>query len=147
MVRCLRPKDRFYNDCAVKRIQLPANPKLVINEISILKECDHVNIPKLYDCFMVDVREIWLAMEYIHGLDVTEVVTHMILLPSQIATICHEVLCALQYLHNKRLIHRDVKGDNIFVNIHGHVYLGDMGLSTFENSNLGPLGTLLLFSP
>ena len=50
--------------------------------------------------------------------------------PAEIATICHGVLCALSHLHDMKIMHLDVKGRNIMVNNHGHVYLTDLGSST-----------------
>ena len=83
---------------------------------------------------MVNREEIWLVMQYIHGMDIDDLSYYMRLqkFPEEMATICHGVLSALAYLHRKRIIHRDVKGDNIMIDYNGHVFLTDLGLSILE---------------
>lgn len=48
----------------------------------------------------------------------------------QIAAICKQVLLALKYLHSIGKIHRDVKSDNILLNLDGSIRLVDFGLCT-----------------
>ncbi|XP_044181201.1 ribosomal protein S6 kinase 2 alpha-like isoform X2 [Acropora millepora] len=44
-----------------------------------------------------------------------------------------EIICAIQYLHQLGIIHRDLKLENTFINAHGHVRVGDLGLATLSN--------------
>ncbi|XP_077309908.1 protein kinase C delta type-like [Lithobates pipiens] len=43
-----------------------------------------------------------------------------------------EILCGLQFLHNRGIVHRDIKPDNILLDSVGHVRLADFGLSATE---------------
>eukprot|EP00388_Colpodella_angusta_P020108 GDKJ01050158.1.p1 GENE.GDKJ01050158.1~~GDKJ01050158.1.p1 ORF type:complete len:425 (-),score=46.82 GDKJ01050158.1:83-1357(-) len=66
--------------------------------------------------------------------------------------ITYRVLEALDYLHNLQVIHRDVKTENILLDLKGRAYLGDFGRSKFfqecESSlQHTPHGTLLYMSP
>ena len=132
------------DDCAIKKMEIASKGEHILNEISHMKQSNHVNIPKYIDSFMVSQEELWLVMEYIHGVDVFYLSYYIEMNAEQIATICYGVLSALAYLHNKKIIHRDVKGENIMVNNNGHVYLTDFGTSILEgpyaNTASGTIG-------
>lgn len=57
------------------------------------------------------------------GGSLTEVVTVNIMSEAQIAAISYEVLSGLEHLHNHKVIHRDIKSDNILLSMAGQVKL------------------------
>ena len=73
-------------------------------------------------------------MEYIEGVTISALVAYSRLQESAIIGICSQVVDALEYLHSKKIVHCDVKPENIMVKKCGHVFLCDLGLSTVEGS-------------
>ncbi|UMM18272.1 hypothetical protein L5515_014414 [Caenorhabditis briggsae] len=55
--------------------------------------------------------------------------------PTEVWRIFSEVLCGLNYMHDFKMIHRDIKPMNIFLTSNGGVKIGDFGLATFELMN------------
>ena len=142
-----RAKNKSDDQVAIKKMSMRTNPKLLIAEILHLKQNIHDNIPKYMDSFMVDT-DIWLVMQYIQGLDVARLVQCSVLSSSEIACVCHGVVSALTYLHSKRIVHRDIKGQNILISQHGGVYVADLGLSIVEGPDMGMgAGTTAFMAP
>lgn len=60
-----------------------------------------------------------VVMEYMNGGQLTQIVERTVLDEGQMAAVTKECLEALQFLHNKNIIHRDVKSDNVLVGFDG----------------------------
>ena len=58
-------------------------------------------------------------MEYMNGGQLTQIVEQTVLDEGQMAAVTKECLEALQFLHSKNIIHRDVKSDNVLVGFDG----------------------------
>uniref|UniRef100_A0A8C3EWI1 non-specific serine/threonine protein kinase n=1 Tax=Corvus moneduloides TaxID=1196302 RepID=A0A8C3EWI1_CORMO len=77
--------------------------------------------------YLVD-GELWLAMEFMDGGTLSDVLGAVYLEEGQIGAVCRECLQGLQFLHSRQVIHRDVKSCNILVGTDGSVKLADFGL-------------------
>ena len=58
-------------------------------------------------------------MEYMNGGQLTQIVEQTVLDEGQMGAVAKECLAALQFLHSKNIIHRDVKSDNVLVGFDG----------------------------
>jgi p21-activated kinase 1 len=113
---------------AIKQMNLEQQPKkeLIINEILVMKGSKHENIVNFIDSYL-SKGDLWVVMEYMEGGSLTEIVTHSVMTEGQIGTVCRETLKGLKFLHSKGVIHRDIKSDNILLNIEGSIKLTDFG--------------------
>lgn len=113
---------------AIKQMNLEQQPKkeLIINEILVMKGSKHPNIVNYIDSYLVK-GDLWVIMEYMEGGSLTEIVTHSVMTEGQIGAVCRETLKGLKFLHSKGVIHRDIKSDNILLDINGNIKMTDFG--------------------
>jgi len=113
---------------AIKVINLDGNEKLenIENEIAMLKLSKHENVVEHWGTYLKD-EQLWVAMEYMDGGALTEMISICQISEAQIACICKEMLKALVAIHDGNRIHRDIKSDNVLINLKGDIKLADFG--------------------
>uniref|UniRef100_A0A8C9ZIQ9 non-specific serine/threonine protein kinase n=1 Tax=Sander lucioperca TaxID=283035 RepID=A0A8C9ZIQ9_SANLU len=106
-------------------------------EIDILASCDHQNIVKLLDAFYYESK-LWILIEFCGGGAVDAVMLELErpLTEPQIRVVCKQTLQALVYLHDNKIIHRDLKAGNILLTLDGDVKLADFGVSAKNTKTL-----------
>jgi len=111
---------------------------------------DHPNIVKLKD-FIITEDNHYLVMEYVEGKNLYDYMSTVTgPLPLQnVALLLNEVLSALGYVHDKNLIHLDVKPANIMLSSSNTVKLVDFGISIDKenNTNNKRMGSPAYMSP
>ncbi|CAF3093603.1 unnamed protein product [Rotaria socialis] len=137
---------------AIKRMLWSKQPRkeLIVSEIRVMKDCRFRSIVNFLDCYLRP-NELWIVMEYMNGGQLTQMVEQTILDEGQMAAVTKECLEALQFLHSKNIIHRDVKSDNVLVGFDGSVKLTDFGfcaqLANTESLRTTMVGTPYWMSP
>ena len=98
------------------------------NQADRLSSLAHENINKVLDVFYEN-NTYYVVYEFIDGISVNDYIKKQDRLSeSESLDIVKEVGSALSYLHNRHIVHLDVKPDNMMLRDH-HVYLIDFGLS------------------
>jgi len=100
----------------------------IANEIKLLELCHSNNIVSHIKSFMVK-KTIWTVMEYCDGGNLKSLLKVKIN-ESQMAYVCQSILRGMQVLHSYQIVHRDIKSENVLLNLNGTVKIADLGLST-----------------
>ena len=108
--------------------------KETLNEAIILKKLDHPNIIKFKEVFIQrkPVEALNIVTEYADGGDLEQKIKEQKNKPfteAEILDYFTQICLALQHLHKKKIIHRDLKSGNVFLMKSGIVKLGDFGIS------------------
>ncbi|KAI4466469.1 serine/threonine-protein kinase tao [Holotrichia oblita] len=121
-------------------------------EINVLKKySNHRNIATYYGAFIKNSPpgkddQLWLVMEYCGAGSVTDLVKStkgQSLKEEWIAYICREILRGLSYLHSNKVIHRDIKGQNVLLTDNAEVKLVDFGVSAQLDRTIGRRNTFI----
>uniref|UniRef100_A0A674MCE5 non-specific serine/threonine protein kinase n=1 Tax=Takifugu rubripes TaxID=31033 RepID=A0A674MCE5_TAKRU len=121
-------------------------------EINMLKKYSHHrNIATYYGAFIkknppgMDVQ-LWLVMEFCGAGSVTDLIKNTkgnSLKEEWIAYICREILRGLTHLHQHKVIHRDIKGQNVLLTENAEVKLVDFGVSAQLDRTVGRRNTFI----
>ena len=144
---------------AIKRILLKGTNneeiKAIQNEAKILSSINSEYIVKYYDSFS-DNESFNIVMEYCDGLDLRKYidehkVTNKLIEKDLVYHIISDICKGLKEIHNKKLIHRDLKPDNLFLTKDLKVKIGDFGIAKqLNNVNeyaKTKAGTMLYMAP
>ncbi|XP_061915191.1 STE20-like serine/threonine-protein kinase isoform X1 [Entelurus aequoreus] len=106
-------------------------------EIDILASCNHHHIVQLLDAFYFEGK-LWILIEFCAGGAVDAIMLELErpLTEPQIRVVCKQTLEALVYLHENKIIHRDLKAGNILLSLDGEVKLADFGVSAKNTKTL-----------
>uniref|UniRef100_UPI00398EFDE7 TRAF2 and NCK-interacting protein kinase-like isoform X10 n=1 Tax=Pristiophorus japonicus TaxID=55135 RepID=UPI00398EFDE7 len=121
-------------------------------EINMLKKYSHHrNIATYYGAFIkknppgVD-DQLWLVMEFCGAGSVTDLIKNTkgnTLKEEWIAYVCREILRGLTHLHQHKVIHRDIKGQNVLLTENAEVKLVDFGVSAQLDRTVGRRNTFI----
>jgi cyclin-dependent kinase 12/13 len=150
-----KARDRVTKEVfAMKKIKMDREkegfPITALREIKLLKQMDHPNIIKLKEIITSKSSDdrnpgnVYLLFEYMeHDLEgllnmsrprIEYTVSHL-------KSYMKQMIQAIEYLHSKKIVHRDIKCANLLVNHQGQVKLGDFGLARNITGNPGDIYT------
>ena len=100
------------------------------NEINIMKKLrNHKGIVKLLEAFEND-NYYFIIMENVIGGNLLSAINKMGRLPESLArNIFRQLMETIKYIHSKGIVHRDIKPDNILLNLNNNIKLCDFGVS------------------
>lgn len=134
---------KYNHDFAVKMV---IKHKLTDDEYNTLISLNHPNIIKIYDAFE-DKSAQYLVMEYCPNGTIEE---KGCLTYDQFIYYAKQILEALSYCHSIKIVHRDIKPQNIFLDQYDHIKLADFGMAKHyedDSKSSEKCGSIKYFAP
>ncbi|MBO5797977.1 MAG: serine/threonine protein kinase, partial [Clostridia bacterium] len=110
------------------------------NESKAIAILSHPNIVRVYDVSFGE-RLQYIVMEYVDGITLKEYIDQKKDIPWKEAVhFTVQVLRALQHAHDKGIVHRDIKPQNIMLLADGTIKVTDFGIAQFSRNDIRPDG-------
>ncbi|CAI4044562.1 cyclin-dependent serine/threonine protein kinase CTK1 SKDI_11G0810 [Saccharomyces kudriavzevii IFO 1802] len=124
---------------ALKKLRLQGEkegfPITSIREIKLLQSFDHPNVSTIKEIMVESQKTVYMIFEYadndLSGLLLNKEVK---ISHSQCKHLFKQLLLGMEYLHDNKILHRDVKGSNILIDNQGNLKITDFGLARKMNS-------------
>jgi len=107
----------------------PSSLQKLFREVRIMKILDHPNIVKLFEVIETE-KTLYLVMEYASGGEVFDyLVAHGRMKEKEARAKFRQIVSAVQYCHQKHIVHRDLKAENLLLDGDMHIKIADFGFS------------------
>jgi serine/threonine protein kinase len=152
MADVYRARDlRLQREVAVKVLRDIEHERRFAAEARTLANLQHPHLVRLLDAG-TDNGDAFLVLELLGGATVRALLDRGPLDPSRVARIGSETAAALDYIHRRGIVHRDVKPSNLMLDEHGSVRLADFGIArllggTAITTTQHPIGTMAYIAP
>ena len=117
------------------------------SEATVLASLDDLNVVRLYE-YVKSPSGAAIVMELVDGITVREILTHQGNTTAEAAlVVLHGSLMGLAAAHQRGVVHRDYKPENVLVNGEGISKLTDFGIAARTGDRVIPAGSLLYAAP
>ncbi|KAJ7045251.1 kinase-like domain-containing protein, partial [Mycena alexandri] len=100
---------------------------IFLEQLSRMKELQHPNVLMFLESYLIGPEELWIVTEYVESRELSEIVQSIRMEEDQISNICLQTCQALEYLHGQDFVHRDIRPDNLLVDLQGRVRIKGFG--------------------
>ncbi|KAI0014007.1 cmgc/cdk/pitslre protein kinase [Xylariaceae sp. FL0662B] len=127
---------------ALKRLKIdPADrnglPETGLREIQILKDCAHRNVVGLREVVVGDaypsrIESVFLVLEFLEH-DLKSILEDMAepFMASEVKTLLRQLAAGVAYLHDRWILHRDLKTSNLLLSNRGQLKIADFGMARY----------------
>jgi protein kinase A len=126
-----RHNHRFYAIKVLKKAQVVKMKQIehTNDERKMLGEVKHPFLITLWGTFQ-DPRNLYMVMDFVEGGELFSLLRRSGRFPNPVAKFyAAEVTLALEYLHSRNIIYRDLKPENLLLDRHGHLKITDFGFA------------------
>jgi len=104
--------------------------KMLTREISCMERLQHPNLIRMFEV-LETVDNLYMILEYASCGELFQKIVNQGKFSESISR-CYfsQLLSAVQHMHQRNIVHRDIKAENVFLHINGTLKLGDLGFST-----------------
>ncbi|MBK9654200.1 MAG: serine/threonine protein kinase [Rhodanobacteraceae bacterium] len=106
-----------------------------LRERQILARLDHPAIARLIDGGVDATGRLWLAMEYVQGVNLASACQQQALALEARVALLIDVCAAVAYAHSRLIVHRDIKPSNIMIDAQGRPRLLDFGIARLDDDS------------
>ncbi|XP_035240445.1 MAP/microtubule affinity-regulating kinase 4 isoform X6 [Anguilla anguilla] len=107
----------------------PTSLQKLFREVRIMKGLNHPNIVQLFEVIETD-KTLYLIMEYASGGEVFDyLVSHGRMKEKEARAKFRQIVSAVHYCHQKNIVHRDLKAENLLLDADSNIKIADFGFS------------------
>lgn len=134
----------------IKQIDLSSLSKQeqieALREARVLEQLNHPNIIRFHEVYKTKHRKLCIVMEYADGGDLAgriEAQRGVAMTEDTVLSLFVQICLAIKHMHDRKVLHRDLKTQNVFLTSTAMVKLGDFGIAKVLNATADRTKTLV----